>query len=502
VLTESLREPQLHEARRQIYLGQGYYVLRGFLDPAQVAYILAHWSTHQNDLVVSGSFKKAELFYTNCPNYSYFDGERSVHFNFFWNRPSDLLTYETSWRIQRLRNQIEGTHASDNYMAHAAYGIAGRAPTGAPMRAVSHRVVGTKQGGGIDLHRDWLDDPSKVQMSLCLTARGEDYLEGGLLFRRRDGTLINICAEECLQPGDLVVFRYCHEHGVEAVTSSAEQQGFWRILFPIESIRVGDSASGGADQHSSALRRLARVFHRAAPVAEPPAAVSTPPTLDDPQLRRLAEIAVDSGCAPSDVFYPKGLFARWHQMQRWQVETLVALGLKPQHKLLDVGCGVLRLGLELIPFLDDGNYFGTDPVDVYVATAHRYASEILGSAKRYHLMVDRDFEFEKFGARFDFAVAHSVFTHMTFDEIRRCLGKLSGVMADGGKLVFTLALNPAFRNDYEESFLYNADIPMVRSYHADLSFFEGLSRDLGFELELPASIGHPSQTAVLATFGA
>lgn len=40
--------------------------------------------------------------------------------------------------------------------------------------------------------------------------------------------------------------------------------------------------------------------------------------------------------------------------------ALLQAGLKPHHCVIDFGCGTLRLGRHLIPFLDPGNYWGLD----------------------------------------------------------------------------------------------------------------------------------------------
>src|ERR1700692_1582396 len=40
---------------------------------------------------------------------------------------------------------------------------------------------------------------------------------------------------------------------------------------------------------------------------------------------------------------------------------LTTLGLRQHHLLLDVGCGSLRVGRLLIPYLNRGKYFGIEP---------------------------------------------------------------------------------------------------------------------------------------------
>jgi SAM-dependent methyltransferase len=500
MLTERLSDEELRAARHEIYRGRGYHVFRSYLDPRQAAYVVHHWQGYRGEGSGEHGFDKQRLFYEGCPNYSHEYEGRVVHFNFFWNAPSDLLTYEASWRIQRLRNQIEGRHSSENYIATFPYDpTVTRATPGDRLRGVSYRVVGTRRGGEISPHRDWRSDPSKIQMSLFLTAQGDDYGQGGFLFRSPDDTLTNLCETEHLGAGDLLAFRYNNEHGVAAVESGKGQRGFWRILLPIESISpVRCPAELARESVGSMLRRIWRPLQRSSKATE--TAVADVPTTTDPFLRNLAELAVEEGCSPADAFLPKGLFARWYAMQDWQVEALRRMGLMPHHRVLDIGCGVLRLGLKLIPYLDEGRYFGTDPMEVYLATGHRLVRELLPSPRAYQLMTDRGCGFEAFGTSFDFAIAHSVFTHMSFEEIRNCFRRLARVMAKGGQFLFTVAVDPAFGRDFEESFLYNADTPMVRSYHADFSLYEALSRELGCSLEIGGPLKHPSQTAAVVRF--
>lgn len=44
-----------------------------------------------------------------------------------------------------------------------------------------------------------------------------------------------------------------------------------------------------------------------------------------------------------------------------QTSLLLAAGLEEKHRLCDVGCGSLRAGRMLIPYLRTGNYFGVEP---------------------------------------------------------------------------------------------------------------------------------------------
>jgi SAM-dependent methyltransferase len=50
----------------------------------------------------------------------------------------------------------------------------------------------------------------------------------------------------------------------------------------------------------------------------------------------------------------------WEQLKQYQFNILTGLGLKPEHSLLEIGCGPLTAGLKLIAYLNCGNYVGID----------------------------------------------------------------------------------------------------------------------------------------------
>jgi hypothetical protein len=51
---------------------------------------------------------------------------------------------------------------------------------------------------------------------------------------------------------------------------------------------------------------------------------------------------------------------KWDEIGILQFEYLVAKTLRPEHRLLDIGCGCLRGGVHFIRYLDPTNYFGID----------------------------------------------------------------------------------------------------------------------------------------------
>jgi 2-polyprenyl-3-methyl-5-hydroxy-6-metoxy-1,4-benzoquinol methylase len=115
-------------------------------------------------------------------------------------------------------------------------------------------------------------------------------------------------------------------------------------------------------------------------------------------------------------------------------------GLRPQHSLLDIGCGSLLGGVRFIRYLEAGNYVGVD-IDQSLLDGG-FATELKKSGlqdkmPRENLVCISEFEFDRLGRRFDFALAHSLFTHLTFNRIRRCLERLAPVTNIDGRFFAT-----------------------------------------------------------------
>lgn len=130
---------------------------------------------------------------------------------------------------------------------------------------------------------------------------------------------------------------------------------------------------------------------------------------------------------------------QWDFMGATQFRLLTALGLREHHRLLDIGCGSLRAGRLLIPYLNPGCYCGIEPNMWLVedAIAAEIGPETI-ARKQVRFSDSARFEAESFGMRFDFIVAQSIFSHAGPDMLAEALPRLAAVLAPGGLILATV----------------------------------------------------------------
>jgi SAM-dependent methyltransferase len=129
----------------------------------------------------------------------------------------------------------------------------------------------------------------------------------------------------------------------------------------------------------------------------------------------------------------------WDEVGPRQLEFLVARGLRPGMRMLDLGCGCLRGGIHLVRFLDRGNYYGID-VNASLLAAGRRELEEAGLGDRLpsgNLLRNDGLEGGRFGVDFDVVLAHSLFTHLPAAWLRRYLSEAVGHVPAGGRVFVT-----------------------------------------------------------------
>ncbi|WP_141579028.1 class I SAM-dependent methyltransferase [Actinomadura sp. WMMA1423] len=129
---------------------------------------------------------------------------------------------------------------------------------------------------------------------------------------------------------------------------------------------------------------------------------------------------------------------RWLALGRMQFDYLIGHGLKPDDRILEIGCGNLRAGWRFIEHLDPGNYYGIDiSPDILLAAQDTLVRHGLRE-KLPHLTLVRDLRLEFLPAEhFTVVHAHSVFSHSPLEVIDECLAHVGRVLAPGGFFDFT-----------------------------------------------------------------
>jgi ubiquinone/menaquinone biosynthesis C-methylase UbiE len=182
----------------------------------------------------------------------------------------------------------------------------------------------------------------------------------------------------------------------------------------------------------------------------------------------------------------------WDEMGKKQLGFMQEMGLKPQHELLDVGCGSLRGGIYFIKFLNEGKYCGLDINSSLIKAGQTEIKKANLAEKKPMLLVNDHFQFKLFNKMFDYAIAQSVFTHLPVNIIQNCLINMEKVLKPGGKFFATFFetkvnfdVNPV--NQPGGPITYLDKDP----YHYHLSIFEYLIKDSSLQLDYIGDWGHP-----------
>ena len=123
-----------------------------------------------------------------------------------------------------------------------------------------------------------------------------------------------------------------------------------------------------------------------------------------------------------------------------QFNLLTFLDLREDHYLLDVGCGSLRAGKLLIPFLMSGRYHGIEPEKWLIEEGLRNElGEDILDVKKPVFNTDDNFTLSVFERKFDYILAHSIFSHASERQINRCLSEARKVMRPTSLFVATFA---------------------------------------------------------------
>lgn len=173
--------------------------------------------------------------------------------------------------------------------------------------------------------------------------------------------------------------------------------------------------------------------HGRATVDNPPMSHATLADRADRWLSRLFPTRFRPG-APECRHGKAGTPHLWRMQRAFQVEFLQRMGLSPDHRLLDLGCGTLRGGLPLIGFLASYHYTGIDVRAEVIEEARRELAE--AGLRQRHPRIEhvKDLEGLSLGASYDYVWAFSVLVHLEDAELDTALAFVARHLAPEGVL--------------------------------------------------------------------
>ncbi|MQA02589.1 MAG: methyltransferase [Streptosporangiales bacterium] len=129
---------------------------------------------------------------------------------------------------------------------------------------------------------------------------------------------------------------------------------------------------------------------------------------------------------------------RWLTLGKMQFDYLKEHGLKPEHRMLEIGCGNLRAGWRFIDYLEPHNYYGIDISPDILLSAQQTIADYQVADKFPHMTLVNNLKFTFLpDGFFDVVHAHSVFSHSPLNIIDECFAHVGRIMAPDGLFDFT-----------------------------------------------------------------
>lgn len=133
----------------------------------------------------------------------------------------------------------------------------------------------------------------------------------------------------------------------------------------------------------------------------------------------------------------------WRNKRAFQIKFLKKHGLKPQHKLVDLGCGTLRGGIPLIEYLQKGHYYGLEVREETLEEGRKELAEAGLEHKNPVLLPSPDLPAIDLGTKCEYIWAFSVLVHMNDSILDGALGFVAKHLAQDGVFFANVGLGEA-----------------------------------------------------------
>jgi ABC-type polysaccharide/polyol phosphate transport system ATPase subunit len=190
---------------------------------------------------------------------------------------------------------------------------------------------------------------------------------------------------------------------------------------------------------------------------------------------------------------------RWDEEGAWVSDFLRRQGLRPDHYVLDVGCGSLAAATRLLPYMEQSRYWGFEKnMELFVAGVQVELPRAGVRAERGHFIVNDDFDLAGSPHAFDFAIASSLVRRLTLNSVARCIAAVVKKLAAGGRFYVTWpesadagSFEPRVQPDGTRTFSDR------EPFHYSFDVLAALASALGARAERVDAAAHPRGEAVM-----
>jgi ABC-type polysaccharide/polyol phosphate transport system ATPase subunit/SAM-dependent methyltransferase len=191
---------------------------------------------------------------------------------------------------------------------------------------------------------------------------------------------------------------------------------------------------GGVDAGLTEYRRL---------TVSSPHEVLGPEPSEGPILTpsRLAQSSADD---PDLAWHRLATGGRWTEEGAWVFDFLRRQGLRPDHYMLDVGCGSLSAASRLLRYMEPSHYWGFEKnIELFIAGSQIELPRAGVRVELGHFIVNDDFDFSESPHAFDLAIASSLFRRLPLNSIARAIAGVVRALAPGGRFYATWPDSPS-----------------------------------------------------------
>lgn len=189
-----------------------------------------------------------------------------------------------------------------------------------------------------------------------------------------------------------------------------------------------------------------------------------------------------------------GPIGYWELLQEYQFTFLKNMGLRPNHTLLDIGCGPLQGGIKLIEYLDANHYFGVDLCHEPIVEAYRQVAHFKLVHKNPTLVVSNSFGKDELANRtFNFFWMSQLLYHLPLKSVDKILQHIRTQMTPTSACYGDII-------DYDIKLDENAHWREFKFHHHQPCDLQEVAEKAGLNMNILGRIeefGYPTGTRVL-----